>query len=278
MGSPFEVADTVSFQTLSTTGPKQYLNSSPGAAVHDLSISVYLTDVLDFKRTPGCFWKIINVGYAIRLQTESKSSNKRYLDSSSGQPDDRCVYMEDESAGRGSHWTTTICPADNTYTIKSHSPSGLKRYLIGNPTAIKKESVYLVIYDNEVGAHWRLVVSSYAGEKIERIIRAVYPSVPIDTYEADAVYGSMDYDRLHTIHDHGNYPAVQLKEKVSQVPNHYNLPDVRGYLCGIMSGTIGNESSTINFTIDQSVNLILFDPQNGQQIANDTFTPTSCRW
>ena len=275
MGSPFEVAHTISFVTLSKTSAKRYLNCSPGAAVHDLSISVYLTDVLDFKRTPGCFWTIINISYAVRFQTESKSSDRRILDSSSGQPKDRRVYMAGKSAGDGSHWNTPVLP-DASFSLESHTP-GSNKYLIGDPSAIKKESVYTVENTDDIGAHWRVIVSSYTGEKIERIIRAVYPSVPIDSCEANAIYGSMYYDRLHTIWSDGDY-AVQLKEKVSQVPNHYNLPDVRGYLCGIMSGTIANEASTINFTIDQSVNLILFDPQNGQQIANDTFTPTSCRW
>ena len=276
MDFPFEVAESISFRTLSTTGPKRYLNSSPGAAVHDLSISVYLTDVLDFKRTPGCFWKSIWESNEAHFKTMSTSSDKRYLDSSAAAPTETSVYLADTSGGRGSYWNISLV-AEATFAIKSDSPSGSKLYLIGDPTASKKESVYLEETPVSIGTHWHVIVSSYAGEKIERIIRAVYPSVPINSYEANAIYGSMDYDRLHTIWSDGDY-AVQLKEKVSQVPNHYNLPDVRGYLCGIMSGTIANEASTINFTIDQSVNLILFDPQNGQQIAHDTFTPTSCRW
>ena len=276
MDSPFAVAKSISFRTLSTTGTKRYLNSTPGGAVHDLSTSVYLTDVLDFKITPGCFWYSIWGNNGVRLQTLSTSSDKRYLDSSARAPKETCVYLADASAGGGSQWDTILI-GEGTFAIKSGSPRGSKLYLIGDPTASKKDSVYLVVDSQPIGAQWHVIVSSYAGEKIERIIRAVYPSVPIDSYEADAIYGSMDYDRLHTIWSDGDY-AVQLKEKVSQVPNHYNLPDVRGYLCGIMSGTIANEASTINFTIDQSVNLILFDPQNGQQIAHDTFTPTSCRW
>ena len=49
MGTPFEVAESLSFQTLSTTGTERYLNSTPGGAVRDKSISVYLTDVFDLK-------------------------------------------------------------------------------------------------------------------------------------------------------------------------------------------------------------------------------------
>ena len=283
MVSPFDVAHGISFKTLSTAGPKCYLNSTPGGALYDISISVYMTDVLDYNRTRGCFWTIIHVkDFTIRLETKSESSDKRFLNSSGGAPKEKSVYLSDNSAGLGSHWTTELLD-DGSFSILSHSPSE-QGFLTASPTAIKKESVFLSKTTEDIGTHWNTLVTSYAGDKIERIIHAVYPSLPINSCEIDAIHASLDYDRLHAIwndsqlgedKNSADYP-VHLKTEVSKRPNTYNLPDVKGSLCGIMWGTIEDKSFAINFTIDPFVKLILFDPQNGQQIPTDKFTPTFC--
>ena len=279
MGSPFELAHGISFQTLSTAGPKCYLNSTPGGATYDLSISVYMTDVLDFERTPGCFWEIhIIKDFTMRFETKSESSDKRFLDSSGAAPKERSVYLADKSAGSGSHWTSDLF-SDASFSFVCHSPSGQK-YLTAAPTAAKKESVFLSKNTEDMGTHWHVLATSYAGDKIERIIRAIYPSVPIDSYESGAIYASLDYNRLHTIWNDSQLGddknADHLKTVVSKHPNTYNLPNVKGSLCGIMRGTIKSKPVAVNFTIDPFVKLILFDPQDGQKIPTNEFTPNSC--
>ena len=126
---------------------------------------------------------------------------------------------------------------------------------------------------------------------MQSIINAVYvyPSVPISTYETNAKYGSLEYDRLHSIWKdtqlgdnqitpHANDFAVCLKAEVYKRSSKSDSPwpHDKGSLCGIMWGSIGDKMCALNFTIDNFENLILFDPQDGQKIANIEFTPTFC--
>ena len=69
--------------------------------------------------------------------------------------------------------------------------------------------------------------------------------------------------------------AVFLKAEVYKYSSNSDSPwpDDKGSLCGIMWGSIGGKTLALNFTIDPLQKFILFDPQNGQQIANDKFTP-----
>ena len=158
-----------------------------------------------------------------------------------------------------------------------------------NPTDSKDEMVYMVKTIDTPSEHWILLVTHYAGESVQSIISAVYPCVPISSYETNATYGSLEYDHLYSIWkdtqlgDNQITPntsdfAVCLKAEVYKhsYDSDSPWPDDKGSLCGIMWGSIGGKACALNFTVDPFQKLILFDPQNGQQIVNDKFTPTFC--
>ena len=262
-----------------------YLDSSPGAGK---STSVYLSEKRDFRTHPGCYWLLAaGSGNTIRLKTVS-SGSKQYLDSSAAAGRNTQVYLADSSAGGGSHWTPTL-QLDGTYSFKSDTPSGNQQYLYANPTGSKDESVYLSSNSDEPNEHWIILLTHYIGESVQSYICDVYPSVPISSCEPNGTYGSLDYDRLHSIWkdtqlgDKQMTPnvsdfAVCLKAEVCKCSNDSDSPwpNDKGRLCGIMWGSIGGKTRALNFTIDPFQNLILFDPQDGQKIANNEFTPTFC--
>ena len=272
----------------STVGHSWYLNSSPNAGK---STSVYLSDKRDFRINPGCYWLIYEtLSDGIRLKTVvSTGSSRQYLDSSSVAPINESVYLADHTAGGGSHWTPTMQP-DGTYSLESNTPSaGSNKFMHANPTGSKDEMVYMVKTSDTPSEHWILLVTHYAGESVQSIISAVYPGVPISSYETNATYRSLEYDHLYSIWkdtqlgDNQITPntsdfAVCLKAEVYKhsYDSDSPWPDDKGSLCGIMWGSIGGKARALNFTVDPFQKLILFDPQNGQQIVNDKFTPTFC--
>ena len=198
------------------------------------------------------------------------------------------MYLQDSTKGGSSHWLPAQLSDPIVYTFKCDSPSGTKRYVCGNPKASKELSVYLD-HPTSVTTHWCILLTHFAGESVQSIISAVYPSVPISSCETNATYGSLKYDRLHSIWKntqlgdnqitpHAGDFAVCLK---TEIYKHSNNPDSpwpndKGSLCGIMWGSIGGKMCAVNFIIDPFQKLILFDPQNGQEIDTDKYTPTLC--
>ena len=286
MVSPFKTGNGIVLQTdESTVYHSWYLDSSPGAGK---STSVYLSDSMDFRTHRGCYWQLYALSNnTIRLRTVSPGS-KQYLDSSAGAPKQDAVYLKDSSAGGGSHWTPTIQP-DGTYTFKSETPSGPNQIMYADPTASKENQVFLTKTGETPNAHWIILVTHYTGESVQSIICAAYPSVPISSCETNAKYGSLDYDRLlstwkntqlgnNQITPNAGDFAVCLKAEVykQSYDSDSPFPDDKGSLCGIMWGSIGGKLRALNFIIDPFQNLILFDPQNGQKIENNEFTPTYC--
>ena len=289
MGSPFDSGKTIVFKSMSTAGSKRYIDSNPDASK---SGSVYLIESMDFGRHPGAHWTPSRqADGSYRLQTVSThgGSNKRYLDSSSAATTNESVYLKDDSAGGGSKWTPTRL-ADGSYSMESQTTSGPKRFMSGNPTASTAASVTQVENSNSVGAHWMVGVDYYTGAEVERIIHAVYPGVAINFYQADPKYGSLDYDLLRGIWNDsglGNYRwtehkfdcddfAVCLKAEASKHSYNQSLPDDKGSLCGIMWGRNARGAHAFNFTIDPFENLILFEPQDGRDIAHNEYTPYFC--
>ena len=202
------------------------------------------------------------------------------------------MYLADQTEEGGSHcsWLPYRFPGGK-YSFKCDSPSGHNRYLCANLTASKENSVYLDKTSESSNTHWNVLLTQYTGDSVQSIINDVYifPSIPIGSCEPNATYGSLEYDRLHSIWKDtqlGNNQitacvsdfAVCLKAEVykrSYVSNSF-WPNDKGSLCGIMWGSIGGKMCTLNFTIDPFQDLILFDPQNGQKIAADKFIPTFC--
>ena len=284
MASSFKTGDGVVLQSAMTTPSDSfYLEASSSA---EKSVSVYLSNSEVF---PGCYWSVFTSSSGtIRFRTVSTGSDRRYLDSSGAAHKDNSVYLADNSAGGGSQWLPTLLP-DGCYTFKSNTPSGSNRYMYGDPTSSKEDQVYLVETGDSPNAHWRILLTHYTGESVQSIISAAYPSVPISSYETNSKYGSLDYDRLLSIWkdtqlgdnqitpNAGDF-AVCLKAEVHK--QSYNsdspLPDDKGSLCGIMWGSIGGKTRALNFIIDPFQNILLFDPQNGQKITNNEFTPTFC--
>lgn len=290
MGSPFDSGKTLVFKSMSTAGSRRYLNS--WAAYNTRSNAVYLEDSMDFTKHPGCHWeaeKLDDGTYS--LKSMSTSSNRRYLDSWAASPNTGdSIYLDNDNSGGGSHWRPTQLP-DDSYSLQSQSPSGPKRYLNSNPAYNNRgQSVYLVENTNSVGTHWMVGVDYYSGKEVERIIYGVYPDITIKFYQADPKYGSLDYDLLFDIWKDsglGNYRwkankfdcddfAVCLKGEVAKYSYKQVRPDDKGSLCGIMWGRNARGAHAFNFTIDPFKNLILFEPQNGKQMAPDAYTPYFC--
>ena len=291
MENSIESGRGIVFRTKSTASNKRYLNSSPGAAVYDKSISVYLSESMDFRKNPGCYWKGIQVvGNKFRLQTVSTSSNLRFLDSSSAAPRKTSVYLADSSAGDGSHWTLTPLP-DGNFSMQSDTPSGAKKFLKANPSGTKDDSVYMTESSETAETHWHMGIFYHTGEEVESIIHAAYPNVPIINNKEGTNYGSLDYDGLHSIWNDSqlaNYQlaeekfgdadfAVCLKAHVAKDSYSADLPDDKGgSLCGIMWTSTGGKIRALNFTVDAFGMLVVLDPQNGQQIVTTECTPTFC--
>ena len=291
MENPFKPSRGIVFKTKSTASKRRYLDSSPGAAAKgEKSFSVYLSESVDFKKNPGCYWKSVDVvGNTIRLETVSKTSNLRFLNSSSAAPRKLSVTLADSSAGAGSHWTLIRLP-DSYYSLKSDTPSGPKKFLKANPCGTKDDGVYMTESSETAETHWEVGISYHTGEEVESIIHAAYPNVPIINNKEGTNYGSLDYDGLHSIWNDSqlaNYQlaeekfgdadfAVCLKAHVAKDSYNADLPDDKGSLCGIMWTSIGGKTHALNFTVDAFGMLIVLDPQNGQQIVTTECTPTFC--
>ena len=286
MVSPFKTGNGIVLESAFYTFNSWYMDSSLTAAKNT---SVYLSNSMDFETHPGCYWAVTALpNTRIQLKSVTTGSNRRYLDSSGAAEPEYSVYLTENTAGRGSDWFPTSL-SYNQYTFKSDTPSGTKRYMDCDPYASKEKSVYLSDTTEYLTTTWNLLLTHYAGESVQSIISAVYPGVPISSYETNATYGSLEYDRLHGIWKDTQLGDNQITPNASdfavcvkaEVYKHsYNSdspwPNDKGSLCGIMWGSIGGKICALNFTIDKFQKLILFDPQNGQQIANDKFTPTFC--
>ena len=288
MTDPFDSGKDLVFKSMSTTGTKLYLNSSPGASK---STSVYLSDSLDYTKNPGCHWKcsLQSVGVYF-LQCKTPHGEKTYLDSSSKAPRDESVYLNDASAGSGSHWSP-IKLLDDGYSLES-STSGLKHFMHANPTGSKEDSVYLVDNSGAIETHWMVGVDYYNESDVQRIIHGVYPSLTINFYQEED-YGSLEYEAMYDIwknskvddykykpskFDYNDY-AVCMKTEVSKYSYNQKLPTDKGSLCGIIWGKDAKEPKqayAFNFTIDPFENLVLFDPFLGQQIGYDEYIPSFC--
>ena len=279
--SPFKTGHGIVLQ--SNGSSRKYLNSNLNTEV--LSKSIYLSDTQGL----GSFWDIIVLpNNKIRLRLMIGRTQKRFLDSSGAAPTYKAVYLGYQSAGDGSHWLPTKYLGDY-YTFKCDSPSGHNRFLCANPTAVLENSVYLEQTSESPNTRWTVWLTHYTGDSVQGVISAAYPSVPISSCELNGTYGSLEYDRLYSIWKdtqlgdnqmtpHANDFAVCLK---AEVYNHSHdsdspWPNDKGSLCGIMWGSIGEKMCALNFTIDPFQNIIIFDPQNGQKIATDKFTPTFC--
>ena len=291
MGSPFDSGKTLVFKSMSTAGPKRYLNSNPYASK---AKSVYLITSMDFKAHPGSHWECnrqSDGSYRLKTVFAQHHSDKLILDSSSAAPQNESTYLYTDSAGGGSFWSPTLL-ADGSYSLHSQTPSGPKRFMNANPTASQDESVYQVENSDCIGAHWMVGVDYYTGAEIERIIYDVYPGVTIKFYQSDTRYGSLDYDLLHGIWKNSeldNYQikgqkfdyddfAVCMKAEASKYSYNQTFPNNRGSLCGIMWGKnfAGDHCYAYNFTIDPFGKLILLNAENGLQMAHDEYTPYFC--
>ena len=278
MESPFDSKKTLVFKTKSTAGSNLYLNSSPSESKDK---SVYMSSSIDFGRHPGCHWECEKLdGDSYHLKTVSDSTKNRYLDSSGTAPSTETVYLKDDSAGGGSHWIPTPLP-DGSYSLKSKTSSGTKRFLSCNPEANcnKQDRVYLVENCDPIAAHWMVGVDCYTVGEIEQICNHAFPDLSINFHQTDHRYGSLDYNLLHGIWNDSklvNYKgkkekfddddfAVCMKAEVSKYSYNQSQPTDKGSLCGI----IWEATHSFNFTIDPFGNLIIFDPQEGKQIAQN---------
>ena len=296
MENPFEKGRSIVFHSKSTTNTKRYMNSTPGGADHDRSISVYMSESVDFKNNPGCYWQIIPLDdNKVRLKTLSSSSDKRILDSSGAADRNISVYLADDSAGTGSHWTP-IQHSDGSYSMRSDTPSGTARILKANPSGAKHESVYLVESSElvAVDTQWNIGMSYHSEEEVKSSLSGAFAGgrgVFIVNHFVESTrminYGSMDYNSLKRIWDDSKLADYRLKEdkfndfdfavclKAHVAKHSYdtNLPDGKGSLCGILSATIDGKKHALNFTIDIFGNLIIFDPQNGHHVDASRCTP-----
>ena len=290
MVSPFKTGNGLILESTIYTPETWYLEAFPTAG-RSLSVSLSHNGL---GLRPGVYWEVTALlNNRISLRTVDKSTARRYLDSSGAASPKDSVYLDENSKGSGSHWVPTQghwTPTKvHAYTFRSDTPSGVNRFLDGSPRDDPNIKVTLVESAELQSTEWRILLTHCTGETVQSIISATYPSVPISSFEPKATYGSLEYDRLHSIWKntelgnnqimpHPNDFAVCLK---TEIYKHSNNPDSpwpndKGSLCGIMWGSIGGKMCAVNFTIDPFLKLILFDPQNGQEIATDKYTPTLC--
>ena len=133
-------------------------------------------------------------------------------------------------------------------------------------------------------------VDHFTGQEVENVIHGIYPGVAITYYKSDPHFGTLDYNLLRGIWDRsglGSYQwkehkfdcddfAVIMKGEVAKYSYNQSKPDDKGSLCGIMWGRNARGHHAYNFTIDPFGELILFEPQNGQTIAQNEYTPYFC--
>ena len=285
MESPFDSKKTLVFKTKSAAGSNHYLNSSPSESKDK---SVFMSSSIDFGRHPGCYWecKKLDDG-SYRLKTVSDSTENRYLDSSGAAPFTETIYLKDDSAGGGSHWIPTPFP-DGSYSLQSKTTSGTKRFMSCNPKANKQDMVYLVENCDPLAAHWMVGVDYYTVKEIKQICNHAFPNLSIMFHQSEKHYGSLDYNLLYSIWNDSklaNYEekkekfddddfAVCMKAEVSKYSYNQSKPTDKGSLCGIIWEA--THTRTLNFTIDPFGNLILFDPQAGEQIAQNKYKPNFC--
>ena len=277
--SPFKTGQGLILQAYKSN---QYLDSNVNAVK---SKSVFLNDNIG----PGSHWEVIVIPFGrICFRTVTTSVKKHLIDSSAAADRNVAVYLGDEESGAGSHWSPYRFSGID-YSFKCDSPSGKRQYLCYDPTASQEDSVYLEESNATANAHWNILVTHYIGDSVHTIISAAYPSVPISSCEPNSTYGSLEYDRLHSI-----WKDTQLGDnQMTPIANNFTVclkaevykhsydsdspwPNDKGSICGIMWGSIGGKMCALNFTIDPFQNLILFDSQNGQKIATDKFIPTFC--
>lgn len=284
MGSPFDSGKALMFKSKSTAGSKRYLNGDPS---QPSATTVFLKDFLE--SDDACYWecnKQTDGTYRLKIQS---TEDKCYLDSSAVNPTDQSVYLSNVNAGGGSYWTPTQL-SDGAYSMKSHTTSGPKCFMSADPSAALEASVYLVDECSSAATQWQVGMALFTSTEVENIICKKYPDLSIKFYQADPTYGSLEYCLLLDIwkeaglspyqfskdkFDSDDY-AICLKAEVAKYS--YNKSSLsKGLLCGIMWGKNNQGAQhAFNFTIDPFGQLILFEPQNGQQISHNEYTPYFC--
>ena len=300
MGSPFDSGKPLIFKSLSDGGPKRYLDSWPGASV--IGERVYLSDSTDYNTRRGTHFqafKLSDGAYSLRSMS---SGSKRYLDSWPTAPKNSdTVYLSESTEADkriGTHWIP-LKLGDGTYALQSKSTSGPKIYLDSWPTSSDiKETVYLSDSTDpgkRIGTHWMVGVDWYTGREVQDILSVNYPEVNIQLYKADAKYRAMEYHVLKTIWDNSGLDdfewkrekfdcddfAICYKAEVAKwcYRTEASIPDA--CLCGIIWGKRTTpagqqEGHAFNFSVDPFGKLILIEPQTGNTIPTDEWTPTFC--
>lgn len=294
MGSPFDSGKTLIFKSMSDSGPKRYLNSWP--ASDSPTTSVYLSDSTNYNSFIGTHWEVNRLSTGIySLRTQSTSGSKRYLNSWPAAPSvEETVYLTENVSGNiGTNWEPQE-QADGSYTLKSQSTSGSKRYLNSWPSS---DSVETTVYlsdntdpDKNIGTHWMVGVDWYTAREVQDILQNKYPGVQIKFYPGDRKYVQMEYSTLKSIWDSSglknyNYTvakfdcddfAVCYKAAVSKWCYGEETPANTACLCGIIWGNDGKDAHAFNFSVDAFGNLVLLEPQTGGTIALDKWTPYLC--
>ena len=290
MGSPFDSGKTLVFKSMSP-GARCYLDGWPDQE----KVTVYLSQSLDFATNLGCHWEAKKIADGIyTFKTLSACDNKPcYLadlgpstivggdPSLIGNP-----TLSDDATKTNCHWRANKLD-DGGYSFQCLLTH---RYLNSNPESEDyKHTVSFAISTAFPGTHWKVGVDSYIGSEIKAIINKIYPDLNVAFYLADMNYMAMDMDRMHKIwvgSRLGDYKwtkekfdcddfSVCMKAQVAKY-SYNQLVGKGGCLCGIMWGSTDKSAHAFNFTIDPFQNLLLFEPQNGQEIGTHAWNPYFC--
>jgi len=287
--NPFESGKTLVFMSMDDNSTNRYLDSSPFQ--DDRKDQVFLRHSIDYTNHTGTHWAVEKVSSGLyRFISESKASDRRYLDSNPNANQNVSVYLKDSSAESGSKWEPKL-QADGSYTLQCQNTSNSKRYLFGNPRYNDRgDAVYLTDKNSAVGSHWKVGVDYFTNHEVSKIIEDTYPSLTINMFKGDSLYGTLDFNLLKTIWDSSklgdyNYKpqkfdcddfAVCMKDAVSKYSHDQSKPDNRGSLCGIMYGRDAKGSHAYNYTVNPFGELILFEPQDGSIMRHDEYIPYLC--
>lgn len=247
MGTHYEVTKmsdgSYTLKTLSTSGPKRYVDSLPGAPSRDQM--VFLSQAVDGKH--GTHWKPelqVDGLYTLRSMSIAASAD-RYLDSWPRSPTPANVYLS--SVGHffsvGSHWNVGVDSYTTAEVVKIVDAyhSGLKKVVY------KSDSFYHPMEYSTLKEIWDS--SGLSGFRYKK-----------DKFDSD------DF-------------AVCFKAAVAQwcYKESAQAPKAMSCLCGILWATKpGDVEHQFNFSVDPFGAVVLFDPQNGQKIPEQNWKPTFC--
>jgi hypothetical protein len=257
----------------------------------------------------GTHWKVIknegNNDYSFKTLVPNNTPNTnwaqhQYLDAKIY--DDGTAMTSPLTTGMytGTHWKVIKNEGNNDYSFKTLVPNN-----IPNTNWAQHQYLDAKIYDDGTvmtsplttgmytGTHWKIGISALTSTEVTNIVNNVYSSININKFnkylDTDRIYQTLDTSTVTTIWKKGdlkNYTwtrekfdcddfAVCFKAQVSRWIYTQQQPtgSPKGAALGIMWGRNQSGGHAYNFYITPYLELKLIEPQSGDSIHLDAWTP-----